>query len=154
MNFLGSTQLSFGESLSTLPASVNDFKQIFSANDLTYQFENHSTIISSTTTDKQINIHYKFSLRLIPFYDSNPDSPANSMLPMTMLHSDNFNKASSIVEIPKIAIEEEINEKLTDVEKMPQIDSTNAVPKTFAYTLSLLDCSFNKRPFVGIWQLR
>lgn len=77
------------------------------------------------------------------------------MLPITMLQSDNFNKASSIVEIPKLAIEEEINEKRsTDVEKMSQNDSTNAVPKTFAYTLSLLDCSFNKRPFAGIWQLR
>lgn len=80
------------------------------------------------------------------------------MLPMTMLQSDNFNKASSIVEIPKISIENETNEKKSiGVEKNSQNEAntnTDVIPKTFAYTLSLLDCSFNKRPFAGIWQLR
>lgn len=40
-----------------------------------------------------------------------------------------------------------------DIEAAP--DSRDPViPKTFAFTLTLLDCSFDKRPFTGIWQLR
>lgn len=156
---LGATQLNFGDSLSTLPASVELFYDIFSGKDFTYQFDSYSTLIFpiNETQEKESNIHYSFSLKLIPYNSEKPGSPTSLLLPYTTLQSESFNKIASTsvasnaqpdrVNDAELINSDGINEKHTE-------DTAMGIPKTFAYTLSLLDCSFNKRPFPGIWQLR
>lgn len=151
--------MTFGDSLSTLPASIESFQEIFSAKDFTYQFNSYSAIVFpiSETEEKESNLHYSFSLKLIPYNSDKPASPTSLLLPYTTLQSPSFNKIASVSAAPNAPVEqidekevinlENINEKYTE-------DATMSIPKTFAYTLSLLDCSFNKRPFPGIWQLR
>lgn len=156
----GSTHLNFGDSLSTLPASVQSFQEIFSATDLTYQFESFSSIKSATGGDgsdeTEPNVHYTFSLKLIPYNRDKAASPTSLLLPYTTLQSASFNKITSASVSPR-GHEEQMNEKeINNVEITTEKASgevPSAIPKTFAYTLSLLDCSFNKRPFPGIWQL-
>lgn len=155
----GSNNLTFGESLLTLPTSVESFQEIFSAKDNTYQFDSYSTIVFPIheTEEKESNIHYSFSLKLIPYGSEKPTSPTSLLLPYTTLQSPSFNKIASNSSAPSAPVHqieekevinlENINEKYTE-------DTTMTIPKTFAYKLSLLDCSFNKRPFPGIWQLR
>lgn len=72
------------------------------------------------------------------------------MLPMTMLQSNGFNKYQSTLED---IIGNVIDDKPAEIESPPHGQDL-VLPRTFAYTLTLLDCSFNKRPFTGIWQLR
>lgn len=150
---VGLVHLNFSDSLSTLPTSVDDFQQIFSADDYTYQFDSFCNIDTSANKTVQLEgaIHYSFKLKLIPF-DTSP-TPANLMLPLTTLQSTDFNKISSS---PKLSPLSQLNEKeVIDLNNFHEKCSDNSVsiPKTFAYTLSLLDCSFNKRPFPGIWRL-
>lgn len=157
---LGSTHLTFGDSLSTLPASVESFQEIFSSKNLTYQFDSYSAIVFpiSETEEKQSNLHYCFSLKLIPYSNDKPTSPTSLLLPYTTLQSPGFNKIASVSTAPNAPHVEQIDEKevinLENINEKYTADATMTIPKTFAYTLSLLDCSFNKRPFAGIWQLR
>lgn len=153
--------MTFGDSLSTLPASIESFREIFSAKDFTYQFDSYSTIIFpiSETEEKESIIRYSFSLNHIPYNTSKPTSPTSLLLPYSTLHSPGFNKIASVSasasktpSCVQLNEKEIVNEKQT-VDPTTMTSSTN-IPKTFAYTLSLLDCSFNKRPFPGIWQLR
>lgn len=88
------------------------------------------------------------------------------LLPHTTLQSTSFNKITSAPPTASSTKTEQINdkenatpasanEKEKEMEKETEDDATMAaIPKTFSYTLSLLDCSFTKRPFPGIWQLR
>lgn len=73
------------------------------------------------------------------------------MLPITMLQSESFNKYTTTLEN---IIGNVIDEKSADEIETERDDQDLVIPKTFAYTLTLLDCAFNKRPFTGIWQLR
>lgn len=156
---LGATQLNFGDSLSTLPASVELFHDIFSAKDFTYQFDSYSTLIFpiNETEEKESNIHYSFSLKLIPYSSDKPGSPTSLLLPYTTLQSESFNKIAS-ASAASNAQPDQMNDKESsnseDVIEKQTEDTPMGIPKTYAYTLSLLDCSFSKRPFPGIWQLR
>lgn len=151
--------MTFGDSLSTLPTSVESFQEIFSAKNFTYQFDSYSTIVfpTSETDDNESNFYYSFSLKLIPYSSDKPASPTSLLLPYTTLHSPSFNKIASVSSAPN-APSDQIDEKeVTNLENINDKyteDAPMTIPKTFAYTLSLLDCSFNKRPFPGIWQLR
>lgn len=157
--FLGSTQLHFGDSLSTLPASIESFQEIFSAKDLSYQFDSYSSILFPQIGPEgtESNIHYAFSLKLIPYSIDKPTSPTSLLLPYTTLQSESFNRITSISTSPR-AQDEQMNDKeITNLDNMsekPADENGTTIHKTFAYTLTLLDCSFNKRPFPGIWQLR
>lgn len=146
---VGSAQISFSESFSTLPASFDEFRQVFRAQDCTYSFDNYSNLSNCASGEKKPIIQYSFQLKLISYTDS--DSPANSMLPLTMLQSSDFNKYKSTLK--DIISGNGIDDKPADNEIAPH-DQELVMPRTFAYTLTLLDCSFNKRPFTGIWQLR
>lgn len=89
------------------------------------------------------------------------------LLPHTTLQATSFNKVSSVPPTASSTKSEQMNDKenadLTNAntsekekekEKESEDDATMAaIPKTYSYTLSLLDCSFTKRPFPGIWQL-
>lgn len=84
------------------------------------------------------------------------------LLPHTTLQSTSFNK----IILERSSASSPQSEQMNDKEKVAAANSNekekenddavtmSAIPKTFAYTLSLLDCSFSKRPFPGIWQLR
>lgn len=163
----GSTHLTFGDSLSTLPASVQSFQEIFSAKDCQYQFESYATVMFpiSDTEEKESNIHYTFTLKLIPSNNNRPLSTNSLLLPYTTLQSTNFNKITSLPATASTIHSE--NDQMNDKEKSASENANEkekqsseddvtmaAIPRTFAYTLSLLDCSFTKRPFPGIWQLR
>lgn len=162
----GSTHLTFGDSLSTLPASVQSFQEIFSAKDFQYQFESYASIIFpiNDTEENESNLHYTFNLKLIPFNNNRPMSTNSLLLPHTTLQSTRFNQITSVPPTASGSQSEQMNDKEKvgsasanekDKEKETEDDATlAAIPKTFAYTLSLLDCSFTKRPFPGIWQLR
>lgn len=168
LNKIGSTHLTFGDSLSTLPTSVESFQEIFSAEDFQYQFESHAAVIFpiNDAEEHESNIHYTFTLKLIPLNKNRPMSTNSLLLPHTTLQSTGFNKITSV--IPQTASSlhsEQMNDKekaeavaaasSDERQKETEDDATMAtIPKTFAYTLSLLDCSFTKRPFPGIWQLR
>lgn len=156
---LGSANLLFGDSISTLPASIESFQEIFSAKNLTYQYDSYSTVLFQITESegKESNIHYSFSLRLFPYSNEKPSSPTSLLLPYTTLQSESFNKITSISTPPNaqanhLSDKETIN--LDNINEKNIGEMSASIPKTFAYTLSLLDCSFNKRPFPGIWQLR
>lgn len=157
---LGSTNLTFGDSLSTLPASVESFQEIFSAKDLTYQYDSYSTIIFpiNETEERETNIHYSFSLKLNPYGSEKPASPTSLLLPYTTLQSESFNRITSTSATPPNPQPDYMHDKeninLENINEKYISDMPANIPKTFAYTLSLLDCSFNKRPFPGIWQLR
>lgn len=142
--------MSFGESVSTLPATLNEFRQVFAAADSTYSFDSYADL--SASADKRVSIHYSFRLMLDPAIDAAADSPPNSMLPLTMLRSDGFSKYTATLENLMGNV---IDERSADeIEAAPDAPQDAVIPKTFAFTLTLLDCSFNKRPFTGIWQLR
>lgn len=155
---LGITQLKFGDSISTLPTSIESFQEIFNAKELTYQFDSYSNIIFPVgeSDEKESNIHYAFSLKFIPHNKNRPASTTSLLLPHTTLQSASFSRITSGSTAPS-AQTEPLNDK-----EMNNLDINNdqsgetgaTIPKTFAYTLSLLDCSFNKRPIPGIWQLR
>lgn len=153
----GLVHLNFSDSLSTLPASIDEFQQIFATEANTYHFDSFCQIDTSAnkTTKLEGNIHYSFSLKLIPIINSQPTTPTNLMLPLTTLHSETFIKISSEASpnpspIHKMSEKEEID--LNNLHEK-YFDGQTTIPKTFSYTLSLLDCSFNKRPFPGIWRL-
>lgn len=157
---LASTHLNFGDNLLTLPASVQSFQEIFATNNLTYAFDSYSVVnfSKSDTERKECHLHYTFSLKLIPYNSEHPASPTSLLLPHTTLQSTSFNKIASI---PAQKTTQEINnqDEISNEANMNQngIDESapdTFIPKTFAYSLSLLDCIFNKRPFPGIWQLR
>lgn len=148
--------LNFSDSLSTLPASIEDFKQIFAADSYTYAFDNFCNIDTSVnkTTSIQGAVHYSFSLKLIPLVGS--PTPSNLMLPLTTLQTTNLTKVSSQISpkhpspLPSVKERDDIdlNHHRDQYSEVPL-----SIPKTFSYTLALLDCSFNKRPFSGIWRL-
>lgn len=155
----GITHLSFGDCLSTLPTSVESFQEIFAAKDLNYQFDSYSSIIFPVNESdvKESNLHYAFSLKLIPHNISNrPTSTTSLLLPHSTLQSAGFSKIASVSPSTKsespIIEKEVVNAEIIDETFVKDMGTT--IPKTFAYTLSLLDCSFNKRPMPGIWQLR
>lgn len=147
--------MNFGDSLSTLPNSIESFQEIFAVKDFTYQFDSYSSIIFSVSEsdEKESNLHYTFSLKLIPHNNNRPVSATSLLLPHTILQSTSFSKIASTPS----AKAEKINDKdMINAETINETfvkDLTISIPKTFAYTLSLLDCSFNKRPLPGIWQL-
>lgn len=151
----GLVHLNFRDSLSTLPASIEDFQHIFAADNHTYAFESFCNIDTSVneTTSFRGAIHYSFSLKLIPLAGS--PTPSNLMLPLTTLQTTNFTKISSQAS-PKLSNLPPMNEK-EEVDPNNLCDKYSevpiAIPKTFSYTLALLDCTFNKRPFPGIWRL-
>lgn len=160
-NIKGLTILTFGDSLSTLPTSVESFHEIFGANNLQYQFDTYASIMftMNENDDKESNIHYGFSLKLLPLSKDRPASTTSLLLPHTTLQSTSFNKISSAPATASAQAEPAIDKEtgdLVDKNEESGDDATTAagIPKTFAYTLSLLDCTFNKRPFPGIWQLR
>lgn len=91
-------------------------------------------------------------------------STSSLLLPHTTLQSTSFNKIVSAPPTASSSHSEQTNDKEKDAstsaiekekKKETEDDATMlTIPKTFAYTLSLLDCSFTKRPYPGIWQLR
>lgn len=148
--------MNFSDSLSTLPASIEDFQQIFAADNYTYAFDNFCNIDTSVnkTTSIQGAVHYSFSLKLIPLVGS--PTPSNLMLPLTTLQTTNFTKISSQAShknpSPLPSMNEKENLDLSH-HRDKYSEFPTSIPKTFSYALTLLDCSFNKRPFPGIWRL-
>lgn len=148
--------LNFSDSLSTLPASIENFKHIFAADNYAYAFDNFCNIDTSLnkTTSIQGAVHYSFSLKLIPLVCS--PTPSNLMLPLTTLQTINFTKITSqasskhLSPLPLMKEREDID---LNHHRDKNFDVPISFPKTFSYTLALLDCSFNKRPFPGIWRL-
>lgn len=129
---LATTNLVFTDSLKVLPESINDFEQIFAANDLTHQFDD-CIPLNTSTRDGASNLYYRFSLKLIP------EKRATTAVRDDVIISN----LQIPLSIPTIRIDENYEE-----------EATNLIPKTFSYNLSLMDCTFNRRPFPGIWQLR
>lgn len=155
---IGITQLKFGDSISTLPTSIESFQEIFNAKDLTYQFDSFSNIIFPVgeSDERQSNIHYAFSLKFIPHNKNRPASTTSLLLPHTTLQSASFSRITSGSAAPSTQSHPINDKEMNHLEiNNDQSEETGlTIPKTFAYTLSLLDCSFNKRPIPGIWQLR
>lgn len=131
---------------------MDEFRQVFSAKNSAYSFDNYASLSTHAGGDKVSTIHYSFQLAFVPQTSSNSDSPAHSMLPMTMLQSKNFNK--KYTDTLEQIIGSVINEKSANGIETDRDGQDLVIPKTFAYTLTLIDCSFDKRPLAGIWQLR
>lgn len=108
-----------------------------------------------------VQLETETALKLLPFDDNKPLS--TNMLPHTTLQSTSFDEITSVPATASTLHSEQMNDKEKSAsananeegKEAHEDDATMvAIPKTFAYTLSLLDCSFTKRPFPGIWQLR
>lgn len=110
----------------------------------------------SESDEKESNLHYNFSLKHIPHNNNRPVSATSLLLPHTTLQSTSFTKIASTSSTPNAKSEQMKDKDTINAEANNETfvkDVSASIPKTFAYTLSLLDCSFTKRPMPGVWQL-
>lgn len=59
----------------------------------------------------------------------------------------NRSPRKTALQLPRTMIAQQITEK------SPR-DGKKVIPRTFSYTLHLIDCKFNRRPATGTWQIR
>lgn len=153
---IGTCKLSFGNGLMNLPATLDEFESVFASENLTFCFDDYTKI---TAVDSAIgavaNLHYAFQLQSVRPTQMPPMKLAavhtvatdRSRLSCTTPPANNFDISSSR-SVPGLT--GAVFDRDNAAEE--RIDPDKSIPRTFSYSLALIDCTFQRRPNPGIWQ--
>lgn len=160
---IGSCKLSFGNGLVNLPASLDEFESVFASEELKFRNDDYTKIIAvDSVISSDASLHYAFQLQYVK---EQPMQPTQSSLSLPVPSDRSQLSCTSPPAIilddmssrPEQAIvgNDVIGDGFgRDNNATRRIDSAKKIPRTFSYSLALIDCTFQRRPNPGIWQFR
>lgn len=159
---VGSCKLSFGNGIMNLPASLDEFESVFGSEKLTFRNEDFSKIIAADSAISSDSfLHYAFQLQYVR--EQPMQSTQSSLsLPVPSDRSQLSCTSPPVIILDDISSRPEhaivandvIGDCLPRDHATRRVDSAKTIPRTFSYSLALIDCTFQRRPNPGIWQFR
>lgn len=159
---VGSCKLSFGNGIMNLPASLDEFESVFGSEKLTFRNEDFSKIIAADSAISSDSfLHYAFQLQYVR--EQPMQSTQSSLsLPVPSDRSQLSCTSPPVIILDDISSRPEhaivandvIGDCLARDHATRRVDSAKTIPRTFSYSLALIDCIFQRRPNPGIWQFR
>lgn len=135
---VGSCVLKVDDVMLSLPASKEEFEKVFDGERQRFCFDDYLKIDSSSNAaDKPsvATLSYSFGMNCV----KTEDFPA--------LQIESACSRLSCTSVPLMSAEDVQSHRTGSGNS-----SGKVIPRTFAYNLSIIDCTFNRRPNAGVWQ--